>query len=186
MLDHPDHVSSGVRAGDHPLEASASPLRRLGEFALGLLWALFIPLVLFPPSGITFLRWLMFPIAGLTSLHFLRRAINPSPRLVVDLTGITDRTSIFGKELRIPWEHVHAVTVSKLDGNVYLELKDLRALRKCASPGRRFELFIRRLLGKTAIRIGPTMLGISKRDLGQRIEAAHFQYERAQLGRGNP
>jgi len=181
MADCPEQVSRGGSSEDHSFEATASLWRRLGEFALGLGWALFIPLVLLPSSGITELKWFMFPVACLSSLHFFRRALDPSPRLVVDSDGIIDRTSIFGKELRIPWKHVHSVTVSKLDGHVYLQLKDLRALQQRASIGRRFELFLRRLFGRDTIRIGPTMLGISKRDLGKRIEDAHFHFEKTQL-----
>lgn len=162
--------------------ASASPLRRVGEFALGLGWAAYIPLVLFPFSWPVYLKLFFLPIATLSSFHFFRRALDPAPRILVDSFGIADRTSIFGKELRIPWQNVYTVEISKLNGNVLLHLRDLQDLKAGASLGRRVELFFRRLLGKNTIRINPTLLGIRQADLGREIQSAHLRYERAEIG----
>jgi hypothetical protein len=183
MADQSNPVSTETAVGDSPFVASASLWRRLGEFCLGLSWAAYVALVIFPMDGLTFLRWVMLPIAGLSSLHFFRRAADSLPRLVVDSEGIIDRTSIFGKELRVPWAHVHSVSVSP-NGNCYLQLKALDTLREGASLGRRIELLVRRLLRKEEFRISATLLGINKFDLGEHIQKAHFQFERSQLGLG--
>lgn len=181
MGDHPQRGSDDAATGAPMLVTPTSLRQRLAEFAVGLSWALYIPFVILPLDSLIPVRLFMLTIAGLSSFHFIRRASDSSPRLLVDSAGITDRTSIFGRELRIPWELVHAVTVPP-DGYCDLEIRDLRALRKHASPGRRFEISVRRLLGKTKMRIGTILVGVDRHHLGRRIEKAYFQFERSQLG----
>lgn len=70
--------------------------RRLGELGIGVLWALFCLMNFFPPSGQALAPWLVGPLSGLASLHFMRRAFDGRPRLVVDSEGVTDCTALVG------------------------------------------------------------------------------------------
>lgn len=137
---------------------------------------------LFPPSGDAFLPWLTIPFSALASIHFFRRAFDSSPRLSADEEGITDRTAFLGREIQIPWEEVNHIAVSKLNGVVEVHVKDLKGLGKHASPGRRVDLWIRRLRGKQNVDIGPTMLGMRHEEIARRLEEALFNFERRKLG----
>lgn len=163
-------------------QVSASRARRVGEFCTGLAWSLFLVLTISPPSGASFVPWFTVPLGTLGTFHFLRRAFDSAPRLVVGPEGITDRTSILGKEVFIPWSQVAGVTIGTLGGGVFLQIRDLSALIPKASFGRRIEILFRRLLRRTWIGIAPTMLGIRYKELGRRIESALFESERAELG----
>jgi hypothetical protein len=180
--EKPQRPSTDPTPEDSWFEAIPSPLRRLGEFGLGSFWAFFLFSSLFPPSGNYLFPWLTIPFGALASFHFIRRAFDPSPRLIVDSFGVTDRTSFFGRELRVPWEQVTGVSVSKLNGVIEIEVRDLRELNAQASFGRRFELLFRRLRGKKTIGIGPSMLGLRHDEIGRRIDSALLGFERAQLG----
>jgi len=163
-------------------EITPSPFRRLGEFLFGSFWSLFTLLTLFPPSGDSFLPWLTVPLGALASFHFLKRGFDARPRLVVDSKGVLDRTSVFGRELHVPWQEIREVSVSKLNGVVLLHVRDLRALYSHATLGRRFELWVRRLRGFRSVGIGPTLLGMKHSEIGRRIGDALVDYERAELG----
>jgi hypothetical protein len=163
-------------------QISAGPVRRVGEFCTGLAWSLFLVFLMVPPSGHSFLPWLTVPLGALGTFHFLRRAFDSAPRLVVNAEGITDRTSLLGKEISIPWNQVAGVTIGRMNGGVFLQIRDLRALIPKASLGRRIEILFRRLFRKNWVRITPTMLGIRYDELGRRIEFALFESERIELG----
>ena len=156
--------------------------RRLGEFGVGLLWALYCLMILFPPSHQTFMPWLTAPLTGLASFHFIRRAFDGRPRLIVDKKGITDRTSIVGGALHVPWEDVLSVSVSRFWGTVDLEVRDLAHVRRRASVLRRAWMLFGRLLGRRAISVSPTLLGLGKMELKERLDAGLLEFERSQLG----
>lgn len=73
--------------------------RRVGEFGVAVLWALFCLMNFFPPSHQALAPWLFGPLGALASLHFMRRAFDRRPRLIVNTEGITDRTSLVGGSL---------------------------------------------------------------------------------------
>jgi hypothetical protein len=167
-------------------QVSAGRARRVGEFLTGLAWSLFLVFTISPPSGVSFIPWFTVPLGTLGTFHFLRRAFDSAPRLVVSSEGITDRTSILGKEMFIPWSQVAGVTISRVGGGVFLQIRDISALIPGASLGRRIEILFRRLLRRTWVGVAPTMLGIQYKELGRRIELALFESERAELGLTSP
>jgi hypothetical protein len=153
---------------------------RLAEFALGTLWAVFAVALAFPPSWSDPFLWFGLPFGTLMATHFLRRAFDSSPRLVVDTSGILDKTSFFGGTLAIPWEDV--LSVHAWGGGVEIEVRDPADLRRRAGLGRRLELFIRRILGRKAAFITPAFLGVSPPELARELQTALHRFERAQLG----
>lgn len=167
-----------------PLEFSVPGTmgRRLGELGVGVLWALYCLMILVPPSGQSFYPWLTAPITGLASLHFIRRAFDRRPRLIVDAEGITDRTSILGGALRVPWKDVLSVSVSRLWGTVNLEVRDPARIRREAGLLRRAWMLFERLLGQGEIAVSPTLLGLGRVELKERLDAALLDFERKQLG----
>jgi hypothetical protein len=114
------------------LVVSGSGERRLFEFGVGVLWALFCLLTFFPPSGHALAPWLTGPLSGLASLHFLKRAFDGRPRLVVDAEGVTDRTALVGGSLFVPWSDI--VDVSLEWGSwVSLVVRDLEVVQRRAA-----------------------------------------------------
>jgi hypothetical protein len=162
---------------------TAMPTRwsRVGEFVLGLLSALYVVLAVVDSlSGSHEYLWLTLPFCSLWAVHFLRRSLDSSPRLEVDSSGIIDRTSMFGGELRVPWEDVLEVVVR--GRGVELVIRDLRDLQRRSGFGRRIEILVRRLSGRKTMLIVPTFLGIPHKRLAEALQASLDMFERTQLG----
>lgn len=155
---------------------------RVAEFGLSLLLGLFTALSAFPPSGEYFAAWLTIPTFALASIHFLRRSFDPVPRLTMDAEGITDRTSILGGALRIPWSQIRRVSVSWWHNGVQLEVGDLDALQQDAGVRRALGIRLARLVRKETITLDTTLLGISRSELRGRVAAALDRYERESIG----
>ncbi len=179
---------ASVEGGERPagglegLSIEGTPGRRVGEGIAAVLAALFALFNFFPPSGDAFAPLLIGPLSLLTCFHLLRRAFDRGPRLVVDAEGIVDRTSIVGGELRIPWEEIKDVATSASWGTVELEVRDPAALQSGAGFWRRTWMWLGRLRGKRTISVNPSLLGLSKGALRDRLAGALLHHERVQLG----
>lgn len=173
----------------HPAAVSSSEPRAIGradyrfaEFGTAVLMALLSYLGAYPPSGEHFLAWLTVPGFALGSFHFLKRAFDSRPRIVLTEDGIIDRTSFYGGELLIPWAQVRDVRASRLYGGLQVEVTDLNELMESAGPGRRMALNSWRLFGKRTVTLGTTLLGVGKGELRMRIKTARDHYERVTMG----
>ena len=157
--------------------------RRLGEAGLALFFAFFGLIIGFPPSGTPLLPWVLVPIlSGLTSLHFLLRVFDRRARLIIDAEGITDRTSIGGGELRIPWAEVLSVSTSGWQSTVELQVRDPSALRQGVGPSRRLWMWLGHVFGKRSVSITPTLLGMNKKKLHESLDDGLLRFERSELG----
>jgi len=154
----------------------------VAEFGAGLLWGLFGLMNFFPPSGHALAPWLVGPMSGLASLHFMWRAFDSRPRLIVDAEGVTDRTALVGGPLFVSWSDILDVSVSKRAGTVDLEVRDVAAVRRRAGILRRIWMTMGRAFGMGPVCISPTLLGVRKRDLKEWIEVGLFEFERRDLG----
>lgn len=155
--------------------------RRLGEFGVGVFWALFCLMNFFPPSGQALAPWLVGPLSALASLHFFRRAFDGRPRLVVNSEGVTDRTALIGGSLFIPWSDILDVAVKK-GGGIGLVVRDLEAVQRRAGVIRRMWMKLEAVLGVRTVPIMLTLLGVGKRELKNRLDAHLLQFERGDLG----
>ena len=165
-------------------EVPATASRRAGEFAVGVLMALFCLMSVFPPSGEYFLPWLMAPFGAIASLHFFRRVFDGRPRLVVDEEGIVDRTALIGGELRLPWAEILSVSASGLRNTVDLTVRDPPTLGRMCGFWRRVGLRLGRLIGRRSVSINLTLLGFTKGKLKERLDDGLLRFERTQLGLG--
>lgn len=176
----PEGHAEAADASD--LTVPATVRRRLSEVGVGALWALYALLNVFPSSHEGFAPWLVGPFCVLASLHFLARAFDPRPRLVVDGEGIWDRTSIAGGQLHIPWHDILGVTVSKWRGTVEVEVRDFDELCRTAGLRRRIALHLGALFGKHTVSIVPTLLGLNREQLRKRLDKGLLEFERTALG----
>lgn len=154
--------------------------RRLGEFGLGILWALFCLMNFFPPSHHAMAPWLFGPLGGLASLHFVWRAFDRRPRLVVNSEGIMDRTAPLGGSLFIPWSQVLEVSAGRYGGRVSLLVRDPAAVWRQAGVMRRLWMKLGAVLGLRAVPISVTVLGLK-----ERLDSGLLEFERRELGLGS-
>lgn len=154
--------------------------RRVGEFGLGILWVLFCLMNFFPPSHQALAPWLFGPLGGLIGLHFLGRAFDSRPRLIVDSEGIVDRTALLGGALFIPWSDVLDVAAGRWSGRASLVVRDLRAVQRRAGVIRRVWMKLHAALGVKSIPISIGMLGLK-----DRLDAGLLEFERRDLGLSN-
>lgn len=155
---------------------------RVAEFGLGALLAVFALLSAFPPSGAYLLPFVTVPGFALGSLHFLRRAFDSAPRVSIDDHGITDRTSIAGGTLHIPWSQIRRVSSSAWHNGVQLEVADLDDLERRAGWRRRIGIRLARIVGKRTVTVDTTLLGLTKSELAARLTSALHRHERRDLG----
>jgi hypothetical protein len=141
-------------------------------------------LTLIDGVGPGFVRWLLPLVLGINSIHFVRRALDPRPRLALEEGGIRDRTSIGAVELFIPWEEVEGVQVNPGRGTVEVRVRDPIRLRETTGWVRRAWMKIGGLSGKKTISINPGFLGLGKPELMDLIEEAQIAFERTKLGFG--
>jgi len=168
---------------DSTLVVRGTAVRRVGELGLATFFAVFCLMSLFPPSGTALAPWLTVPLSALASLHFLGRSLDGRPRLIVDGTGITDRTSIGGGYLHIPWESVTGVSNSRWGGgSVELHVRNARELGRRAGIARRLWMRLGHLLGKRTVSVTPTLLGLRKGELKETLDEILLRLERTQLG----
>ena len=163
------------------LVVEGSVARRLGELGVGVLLAFFCLMNFFPPSSEALAPWLVGPLSALASLHFMRRAFDRRPRLIVDSEGITDRTALIGGSLFVPWSDIVDVSV-RWKGGVSLVVRDLGAVQRRAGLIRRVWMKLERALGMRTVPIMLTLLGVGKVELKGRLDARLLQYERRELG----
>lgn len=184
MRPDPETPQEPDGGGAHGLTVPATLERRLGEAGVGALWALYAFLNVFPPSHERFAPWLVIPLCVLASLHFFARAFDGRPRLMMDDEGILDRTSIAGGQLQIPWQDILGVTASRWRGTVEVEVRDFEELCRHTGLRRRTALRLGALLGKRTVSITPTLLGLSREQLRERLDAGLLRFERSSLGLG--
>ena len=154
---------------------------RVVEFVYGLFYALILALaVVSPLSGSFEHLWFTLPVFSLLAVHFIMRSLDSSPRLEVDSSGIIDRTSMFGGELRVPWEDVLEVVVRRR--GVELVIRDLRELQRRSGFERRIGILILRLFGSKTILIANTLGGTPPELLAEALQASLDRFERTQLG----
>ena len=79
------------------------------------------------------------PFFGYAAFYHLKRLKSPDPVLIVDETGITDKTSAIAFGF-IPWADIEGVYLDGILGNVFIELiindeekylRDLNWLKRC-------------------------------------------------------
>ena len=177
---------------DHALETSEStPVhfsvpatfgRRLGELLVSLVWALYGYMTVFSPADERFLPFVTIPFSVLASLHFLARVVDGRPRLIIDVDGILDRTSVVGGDVHIHWDEVLSVSPSLWWGSVEVEVRNLEEIADRSDWRRRLALRAWALVGKRSISITPVMLGIKKKPLCARIDAGLLVAERKAMG----
>lgn len=155
--------------------------RRIGEFGLGIFWALFSLMNFFPPSHQAFAPWFFGPLGGLIGLHFLGRAFDARPRLIVSSEGITDRTALLGGALFVPWSDVLDVSAGRWGGGVSLLVRDIAAVRRRAGVIRRMWM---RLQGALGVKSVPISIGVV--GLKDRLDAGLLEFERRELGLSPP
>ena len=175
-------VSSG-RSDAVEFSVPATVGRRVREAALGGVFGLLSVTLVSPPSHVTAYRWLSVPLCALFAIHFLVRAFDRRARLTVDADGIVDRTAMIGGPLRVEWQEIVAVTVTRF-GSVELAVRDLAEIGKRAGPARRLWMLLRRLAGKRTIPVNPTLLGLDWKELEARLEMALYRFEHAQVVQG--
>lgn len=163
------------------LVVRATLTRRLGELGIGALFAAITTGMIVGPAPSPSMRRAFVTFCGLGAVHFLGRALDRRPRLVLDGEGVTDRTSMIGGALRVEWSEVTGVATLGLSDTVRLQVRDWKTLRRRAGPVRRLWMWITRLLGRDSIAISPAFLGMNQRELGRRVEDALFRFERAQV-----
>lgn len=156
--------------------------RRVFELGAAAYFVFMTILTVVDGVGPGFIRWLLPLVLGINSIHFLRRALDPRPRLALEEGGIRDRTSIGSVELFIPWEEVEGVQVNPGRGTVEVRVRDPISLRRTPGWIRRLWMEIGGLTGKKTISINPGFLGLKKPELTDLIEEALFAYERSRLG----
>ena len=156
--------------------------KRWGEFGAAAFFLSYFVLALFDPVGAGLIRWLLTGAMGFNGLFFLRRALDSRPRLILDEGGITDRTSLSGSALFIPWAEVEAVQPTIGKKMVEVRVRDLDQTRRRAGWFRRRWLGLRRLWGKRTVSIFLGMLGVEKEDLSGMIEDGMLAHERRELG----
>lgn len=179
--ERPEELDGGDPPG---LTVPATMRRRLSEAGMGVLWALYAFLNVFPPSHEHFAPWLVIPVCLLSSAHFLARAFDRRPRFTMDPAGLLDRTSIAGGQLQIPWRDILSVTASRWRGTVEVEVRDFEELCRNAGLRRRMALRLGALFGKRTVSVRPTLLGLSREHLRERLDAELLRFERSSLGLG--
>lgn len=178
-----DHRTDiGSEREDPLFEARLTPGQRVVSLLLAALWGLLALGNVFPPAGVAFYPWLVGPFCALASAHFLLSTVDGMPRLLVDRTGIHDRTSLFGGTVHVRWEDLLGVSESKLTGVVALQVRDLREAARRADPRRRLQIGLRRLLGRRTIEIRHAFLDIGIEQLRDLISHELESFERSQLG----
>ncbi|MGD2122993.1 MAG: hypothetical protein PVJ76_14665 [Gemmatimonadota bacterium] len=165
---------------DFPLETYHG--KRWGELGAAAFFLFYFALTLLDPVGSGLLRWLLTGAMGFNGFFFLRRGLDPRPRLLVDAEGITDRTSFSGSTLFIPWTEVEAVQPTIGKKMLEVRVRDLDQTRRRAGWVRRVWLGIRRLWGKKTIPIFIGMLGVEKDQITDLIENGMVAQERKELG----
>ena len=157
--------------------------KRWAEFGAAAVFLLYFVLSLFDPVGSGLSRWLLTGAMGFNGFFFLRRALDRRPRLLLDAEGITDRTSVSGSTLFIPWSEVEDVhsTIGKR-GYLEVRVRDLDQTRRRTGWVRRSWLGLRRLMGKRSVSIFIGMLGVEKKDLSRMLEDGMIASERKELG----
>ena len=141
----------------------------------------FFVMTLVDPFGPEFLQWIAPVVMAINGLHFLRRATDSRPRLVLDSEGIRDRTSIGAVELFIPWNEVSGIQISPGRRTVELGVRDVARIRRNTGWIRRIWMLVGGLAGKRTISISPGLSGLKKQDFADLIETALLAYEGSQL-----
>lgn len=158
--------------------------RRWHEFGAAAFFLFYFVLTLVDPVGSGLIRWLLSGAMGFNGFFFLRRALDPRPRLIIDWEGITDRTSLTGSTLFIPWSEVEAVQPTIGKKMVEVRVRDLDETRRRTGWFRRSWLGLRRLWGKRTVSIFLGVLGLEKEELSKTIDVGMIASERKQLGFG--
>lgn len=159
--------------------------RRTFELGAGAFFLFYTVLAAIDGIGPGFTRWLLPAVLGINTIHFLRRALDPRPRLALERDGIRDRTSIGSVGLFIPWEEVEGVQIAPGRRTVELRVRDPVRLRQTTGWVRRFWMVVGGLAGKKTISINPGFLSLKKHELTDIIEEGLFAFERSQLGFGS-
>jgi hypothetical protein len=159
--------------------------RRWFEVGAAAFFIFYMFLAAFEPVGSGLFRWLLPLVLGINGIHFLRRVLDPRPRLALEEEGIRDRTSIASVELFIPWEEVEGVQVNPGRGTVEVRVKNPQRLRRTTGWVRRVWMMIGGLAGKKTISINPGFLGLKKPELADLVEEGLIAFERSNLGFGS-
>jgi hypothetical protein len=164
-----------------PVVVRASIERRVVEVGFAVFWALMCLGELFPPSGEALAPWMLGPLLGLVSLHFLQRAFDRQPRLIVDSEGVTDRGGPFGTSLFIAWSEIVDVSLSP-GSPVGLVVRDVAEVQRRAGVIRRIWMKLDRAVGLRTVPIRLPVLSGGKPELKKQLEAGLLQFERRELG----
>ncbi len=89
----------GVELGSRSAPKEWRPVqfhgRRAFELGAGAFFLFYTVLTAIDEVGPGFTRWLLPVVLGINTIHFLRRALDPRPRLALEEEGIRDRTSLW-------------------------------------------------------------------------------------------
>ena len=148
----------------------------------GVAWGFVAWMVLDPPSGyVSWISLLPLALSVSSSLHLFRRALSRKPVLEWDEEGLTDRSSVLGDELFIPWSDIESVRPNRMNGTVRLEFVDDPAHRRGLGVGRRIQRGIHRILGISGLPISATATGVKYLQLSDVLEDRLLAYETRQL-----
>ena len=156
--------------------------KRWAEFGTAAFFLFYFALSLFDPVGSGLLRWFLTGAMGFNGFFFARRALDARPRLILDERGITDRTSLSGSTLLIPWDEIEAVQPTFGKKMLEVRVRDMNQIRGRTGFLRRSWLGFRRLMGKRTVSVFLGTLGVQREDLNRMIEDGMLARERRELG----
>ncbi len=119
-------------------------------------------------------------VGGLAGGRLLSIGLRGVPLLEWDSEGLTDRTSLIGGDLFVPWSQISSVTTSSLHSGVRLNLVANADCLRSAGPGRWLQARMNRARGFSGIEISPTFTAIDYTSLGRSLDEI---VTRQQIGR---
>jgi len=137
----------------------------LAVAVLGLTWGVSIWSV-----GFAVLAWL-------SGGKLLSLGLRGVPLLEWDSEGITDRTSLIGGDLFVPWSQISSVSTTSLHSGIRLNFVPNAESASSSGAGRWLQARINQFRGFSGIEISPSFMAIDYRALGQTIDEMVTQYQ---------
>jgi len=109
-------------------------------------------------------------VAWLSGGKLLSLGLRGVPLLEWDSEGITDRTSLIGGDLFIPWSDISSVTTNALHSGIRLNFVPNAESASISGPGRWLQARINQLRGFSGIEISPSFMAIDYRSLGRSFD----------------
>ena len=99
------------------------------------------------------------------------------PLLEWDSEGITDRTSLIGGGLFVPWSDISSVSTNSLHSGIRLNFVPNAQSASSSGAGRWLQARINQFRGFSGIEISPSFMAIDYRALGQTFDEMVTQHQ---------